>query len=291
MLGIKANRYALFDDWKFGINDVSDDVFAELFDRLHEIFSLPPNSEKYPSRETFLEENAGIKEFFGSSDNKVRFLEKRRDLESRDTDDLEPILMVKDYYVALLHAFDANRQFPACYMISTSKKYEQALSFLRGKTKKDEGILIISWVPSSEQDRFLESQELNTCNERIKELGLPVYKSSPFPEQEEICVKAIIPPQYILGYIHTEKKIFVPNPNLVKELEELYDLLDTESGSADREDTHREIIESAYISDIISGGIFIDQSAFRQRFKETKFTGFAYKEGAGRYKESERDDK
>lgn len=281
MLGVKANRYALFDDWKFDINDVSDDVFAELFDRLQEICksSLDRGMDDVRS---FLDINSEINTFFYNSSNRRVFVEKIIALEDGSR------RMVKDYYVALLHTFDRKRQFPACYMLSTSKKYEQALSFLRGKTKKDEGILIISWVPSSDQDRFLESQDLNTCNERIKELGLPVYKSSPFPEEEEICVKAIIPPQYILGYIHTEKKIFIPNPYLIEMLRLLPLLSDEGSESVDREDADREIIESAYISDIITGGIFIDQSDFRQRFEKTKFTGSVCIEGERKYSELER---
>lgn len=277
MLGVKANRYALFDDWKFDINDVSDNVFAELFDRLHEIFTSSAEPERYTSRKEFLKENPGIKGFFEAPGNKDKFLKKIKGLACRAD--------VKDYYVALLHAFDAGRQFPACYMISTSKKYEQALSFLRGKTKKDEGILIISWVPSSEQDRFLKYQDLNECNKQIEGLDLPVYKSSPFPEEEEICVKAIIPPQYILGYIHTEKKIFIPNPYLIEMLRLLPPLSDEGSESVDREDADREIIESVCIGHIIAEGISIDQSTFEEILRKSKFKRYASIGADGEYEE------
>ncbi|WP_299318600.1 hypothetical protein [uncultured Porphyromonas sp.] len=283
MLGEKANRYARDNDWKFDINDVSDNVFAELFDRLHEIFTSSAEPERYTSRKEFLKENPGIKGFFEAPGNKDKFLKKIKGLACRAD--------VKDYYVALLHAFDAGRQFPACYMISTSKKYEQALSFLRGKTKKDEGILIISWVPSSEQDRFLKYQDLNECNKQIESLDLPVYKSSPFPEEDEICIKAIIPPQYILGYIHTEKKAFIPNPNLIEMVRTLYHHLDRKLSRAEREDTPRGKKERDPISAIITEGIPIDQSAFMKRFEEAKFTGYAYIEGEGKYKEVKRDHK
>lgn len=292
MLGVKANRYALFDDWKFGINDVSDDVFAKLFDCLHEIFTSSAEPEGYPSRKKFLQENTGIKEFFGSPDNKVRFLEKIGGLACKAD--------VKDYYVALLHAFDAGRQFPACYMISTSTNYEAAQRFLKvkkanskkgRKANSKKGILIISWVLSSVKDRVLKYQDLNECNKQIEGLDLPVYKSSPFPKQKEMCIKAIIPPQFVLGYIHAGKKIFIPNPHLIKEMRSLPPLSDEGSGSADREDVYREIIESECIGHIITEGISIDQSTFEEILRKSKFKRYGSIGTDGEYKEPKRNPK
>ena len=284
MLGVKANRYALFDDWKFGINDVSDDVFAELFDRLQQICKSVLYQGMGDIR-SFLDKNSEINRFFYNSSNKEVFVKKIIALKD------ESKRMVKDYYVALLHTFDPERQFSACYMLSTSKVYEEALRFLRGITKKDEGILIISWVPSSAQAHFLDHQDLKGRNSQIRELDLPIYESSPYPEEQEICIKAIIPPQYILGYIHTEKKIFIPNPYLIEMLRLLSPLFDEGSESAVREDADREIIESECIGHIIAEGISIDQSSFKKILRESNLKSFVSIGADGEYKESKRNPK
>jgi len=208
MIGNKSFHF-LSTSNTFKIEDVGNPVFEELFNRLNRIITGQSENREYIVN-TFLSQNEEIKNFFSSEEKKMDFLTKTKNLKKEEKQ------LVKDYYIALLHAFHYD-QFPNCYMLSTSKEFNVTQKFIKGKDyhkKGTEGIVIISWIPKKD----ITSIDLNRANKKVAQLGFPSYQSSPYTNEKEICIKAGILPHFMLGYILTKEKKFIINPHLISQI-------------------------------------------------------------------------
>ncbi|MBR6879175.1 MAG: hypothetical protein IKM95_07340 [Bacteroidales bacterium] len=245
MLGEKSH---LFESNKYPlicIDDCSIAVFEFVFDRLHDkvcnlSFSNPNSLEKV---KLFLEANPSINKFFSNKNNKERFINK---ISAMDDSSKRHVL---DYYFSLLHTIGKSANGNS-FFISTSKSIKIAEQF------KNDGILVITWVPSSERNRqILCYKDINKLDNFIKAIGLPYFESSPYSNQEEVGIKGGILPHYIIGY--ADKDSFIVNPNLITQISSSYDF-----------------------ESLLKDGILTDQTHFDNVLQKTKYKGgFLCKDG------------
>lgn len=247
MLGCKAKHFEkeMKENKKlFAMNTTSKGVFEIIFERFwsacqSEVWTK--SEGEIDSYRKFCYENEQMCSYFGNRNNLQDFCNKILPLNDEEK------LKVKDYYVALLHAFESFK-FQHCYMLSTTTNFDVATKFAQG------GIIIFSWVPASKESDYIISFDLNYKNQNrershwIDSLGLPIYHKSPYSKEEEICVKAGVLPHYIIGYLNISQKSFVVNPHLLEHLR-----------------TGRKI------SYIVSRGITINQEHFRKVLSQTRY--------------------
>ena len=133
----ESNKYPLIC-----IDDCSIEVFEFVFDRFHDkvcnlSFSNPNSLEKV---KLFLEANPSINNYFSDGNNKSRFISTISELSDSKK------RYVLDYYFSLLHTIGKSANDNS-YFISTSKSVEIAEQF------KNDGIIVVTWVPSTERKR------------------------------------------------------------------------------------------------------------------------------------------
>lgn len=223
----------------FCLNDCSIELFNSVFDKLKDKlckvnFDAQGTKEKVSS---FLNSNKDFCNYFKTETNRKDFLLKIENLDD------EKKIIVKDYYLSLMHIIGRSMSGNNSYMISTSTKIKVAKKF-----KKD-GIIIVSWLPITERrDQIIKYNEVNKLNDEIKKMGLKYYVRPPYIEQEEICVKCGLLPHYIIGYSLDDS--FIVNKHLLTDLNMALDL-----------------------DSIIKDGIELkfDQECFYNILKETKY--------------------
>lgn len=227
----ESNKYPLIC-----IDDCTKDVFEFVFDRFHDKvctlrFSNPNSLEKV---KLFLEANPLINNYFSDGNNKARFISTVSEM---DDSKKRHIL---DYYFSLLHTIGKSADGNS-YFISTSKSVQIAEQF------KDDGIIVVTWVPSSERNRqIICYNDINKLDNLIKTIGLPYYETSLYSEQEEVCIKGGILPHYIVGYAY--KDSFIVNPNLITQISSSYDF-----------------------ENLLKDGINTDQTDFDNELQKTKY--------------------
>lgn len=236
MVGDKA-AYFRENQLKYNIKDES--IYSFLFDKFADKVCNPSkfhNSQTLCVVNNFLDSNPQFRIFFGNKDNKDLFEGK-----IEESNDKESII---DYYFSLLHLIGKSAN-GASYFLSSSKSFKIAEKF-----RNDEGIILIGWVPSKEKNKFIISYEdTEKLNKKIKELGLPIYERSPYPEQREICLKCGMFPHFIIGYVY--KNDFIINPHLL--------------------DFMRSMNDDAEFKNMLRRGLRIDQSNFDDLISKTKF--------------------
>lgn len=237
-LGAKSHYFEPHTHALFCVDDHSLELFEFIFEKLND--KLCGNKFNSPGTITainsFIQNNQDFYEFFSNETNKTGFISLIDKLDDKEKE------QAKDYYLSLMHVVGKSLS-PNSYMISTSKELKRAEEFIK------DGIIIVSWVPSSERHRqIIKFNDVNKTDSMIKRLGLPSYGVSPYSEQKEICVKGGLLPHYIIGY--SLKDSFIVNPGLLSQISSAYDL-------------NRIIIE----------GIGIDQSKFKDVLKTTKYKG------------------
>ena len=238
MLGEKSHHFESKDRPLICIDDCSKDVFKFIFDRFHDKvcalkFSNPNSREKV---KLFLESNPLINNYFSDKNNLESFLSTTSQMDDSNK------RHVLDYYFSLLHTIGKSAD-GSSYFISTSKNIEIAKQF------KNDGVIVITWVPSSERNRqIICYNDINKLDSFIKTAGLPYYEISLYSDQEEVCVKGGILPHYIVGYVYQDS--FIVNPNLLAQISTSYDF-----------------------ESLLKDGILTDQTHFDNVLQKTKYKG------------------
>ena len=237
MLGEKSHHFESVHRAWICVDDCSIEVFNYIFDRLQrKVCNLDFQNENTKNTvDKFLKDNPEIKSYFSDERNKEGFL-------SIITHNRLQKNRIKDYYFSLFHTIGKSAHGDS-YFISTSKSLDIANRF------QNDGIILITWVPESEKDRqIIRFENVNRMNKTIQKLGLPIWHTSPYVEQEEICVKGGLLPHFIVGYAYGD--YFVVNPSLLSQIQ----IKDN-------------------ITNIIKNGIDIDQTKFKDEKQKTKYKG------------------
>jgi hypothetical protein len=128
-------------------------------------------------------------------------------------------IMVRDYYLALLHHISKSEYYSSSFLLSTTTSFQQAHKFAWSKENEnsDNPLILFGWVPKH-YEGILSVSNLRILKSKINvhKLGLPVYERSFFPAQEEVTLKGGLLPHYLLGYLCNQKKheVFEINPVL-----------------------------------------------------------------------------
>lgn len=244
ILGAKANMFLTklpgIND--ININEANNSVFNLIFQMLSNLLNREfPFGLIRKFVGDFRKREFGIINFFCNQNNEQRFIDI--------IDKLTPYqqIIVRDYYLGLLHHISKSEYYASSFLLSTSIDFSQADKFAwRGEEKNSKNPLIIfGWVPYKYEGVLsVPDSRILTKTINMETVGLPVYEKSFFPYQKEVTLKGGLFPHYIIGYLHFERseKIFEINPTL-------FEINDSWNG-----------VE-----------LLIDQSTFHQHLKNTLF--------------------
>lgn len=223
MLGAKGRMFAAkdglpgMDKNEIDISASEGNEFALIFRMLHNLMTKEfPFGGIRVAMKKFRDNEALLTSYFRNEQNVEGFV---RGCMSVDND--RHRIMLRDYYLVLLHHISKSQYYTHSFLLSTSVSYPAAQQF--GWAKEDrslqDALIICGWIPRryygilSAPDYKVIEQDLN-----LKSSGLPVYDSSMFPKQEEITLKGGLFPHYIIGYVHYRfiYTIFEVNPAIFK---------------------------------------------------------------------------
>ena len=182
-----------------------DNIFSFIWEKFHEkVCKLDFSSMQTKEQVTqFLKCNPEIPHFFSNKQNKKCF-------EGLSELPFMKSTKITDYYLSILHTIGKSANGES-YFLSSSEKYLKADKF-----KGDNNIIIYGWLPRKGiNKRIIKYIDVEKSSSFVKSLGLPTYKVPVYPEQNEICIKCGLLPNYIIGFQHN--KNFYINPNIIKQ--------------------------------------------------------------------------
>jgi len=189
MVGEKGQRFYT-DNENFRIEDSEDYVFEK-------IFKYYKDSAKSKNQNTifFFERNKNLREFFTNKENKNTFITKVNEATNSEK------IIIRNYYLIMLHQLAAINYKKKSHFVSTSKEYKIAEKFANGKREKNR-IILHCWVP------------IKINREIISKFNLPIYNYHPYQYQREFSILGGILPHFISGLELIKTGEFYPNPNI-----------------------------------------------------------------------------
>lgn len=224
MLGAKANIFLtkLPEINEINIDEANNSVFNLIFKMLSNLLKREfPFGPIRRFVEDFRTREAKVISFFCNQDNEQRFV----DIIGRLT--LPQQIIIRDYYLGLLHHISKSEYYASSFMLSTSIDFSQASKFAWSREGKnsENSLIIFGWVPYK-YEGVLSVPDSRILRKKInmETIGLPVYEKSFFPYQKEVTLKGGLLPHYLLGYLYNnqEDKVFEINPVLF-ETNDLWD--------------------------------------------------------------------
>lgn len=218
ILGAKANMFLtkLPGINEIRIDEAGNNVFNLIFKMLSNLLKRKfPFGPVYRAVGDFKKREAGVINFFCNQDGEQTFI----NIISRLT--LNQRIIVRDYYLGLLHHISKSEYYSSSFLLSTSTDFAQASKFAgKGKNENSENPLIIfGWIPY-QYEGILSIPDIWVLRKNIdmNEIGLPVYEKSFFPFQREVTLKGGLLPHYMLGYLHNQnnRETFEINPSLFR---------------------------------------------------------------------------
>ncbi len=164
---------------------------------------------------SFCTREEAIKVFFCNASNEEKFAHELNNFSVKEK------ILARNYYLALLHHLGRSEYFYSfSFLLSTSTRFSTASNFAYSlQDIKKNPIIIFGWVPSQYKG-VLSVPNLRKLKQTLdlEKVGLPIYKRSFFPKQNEITLIGGLLPHYLLGYLDSEHedKIFEINPALFK---------------------------------------------------------------------------
>jgi hypothetical protein len=221
-IGSKADSYLFnFNEVDFPINLNNTD--KDLFDSIYKEFKENIDHQT-------LEKETEFKHFF---DEKTAedFTQKILNLEEDER------VMVKYYYLWLLHVIGETSYKSYSNFLSTTKDYETANDF------GNDELVYVGWIPRPIKKRAIYLGSLIQFSRRLKKLELPTYSDEPYPDENEISLIGGLFPHYIFGIYHQKRNLVLVNNYLL-------------------ESNMLNLIKDGLSSLIIKHGIGINQSNF-----------------------------
>lgn len=168
------------------VEDIGNETFSKLYEKLIEVFITKPREKKSVRR--FVETNPDFVRSLRQSD--FNCIENLSDGEK---------ILIRDYYLALLHQVYDKRYHSKSALISTSTDPNIAERF----HGEEEGILIKYFIPRDLVSTLTVppyALEEGNAARVIQHLNLPLVTSPPFVEQSEYSVKRALFPHFIASF-------------------------------------------------------------------------------------------
>lgn len=190
MLGEKAKRYYL-DDNSFEIDETNEFVFEKIADYFHS--TLKNNN---PNIRAFYNRNGLLSLYFSEKHNRIHFVGR---LDSLKQDEQ---LLIRNYYLTLLHQLASIKYKNKSHFVSTSEDYEVAKKFASSRNAKQNKVVLHCWSPTQVQANI------------VRKYGLPTYSIGPYHYQKEISVLGGILPHFIACIESVDNGEIYPNPHI-----------------------------------------------------------------------------
>lgn len=216
ILGTKASLFllGLLNENTININETDNKVFRRIFIMLANLLSREfPFGQIRMAIRNFRNNELEIINFFCNQDNEQRFIDKINELKPQEK------IIIRDYYLGLLHHISKSEYYPSSFLLSTSTDFSQAYKFAWSKEEEnsENPIIIFGWIPHK-YTGVLKISDTRVLIRKInmEAIGLPIYANSFFPFQKEITLKGGLLPHYQLGYLHNDNgdMVFEINPVL-----------------------------------------------------------------------------
>lgn len=192
MVGEKAKRY-FTDDTSFEIDNCENIVFDKIIKYINDSIK---NRNKNVI--TFFERNHHVKDFFLNKNNKVEFLSKIKNVSKEER------LVIRNYYLTLLHQLASINYRNKSHFVSTSIDYKIAEKFSKSN-RNVEKVILHCWNP------------LQIETSIVKKYKLPTYSLGPYHYQKEYSLLGGIFPHFIFGVEFSHLNKFFPNPNILNQ--------------------------------------------------------------------------
>jgi hypothetical protein len=202
------------EDEIINIADAAHNEFALIFVMLH---SLLKRELRFSARRTalvgFRDRENGFTTYFRDINNRQDFIDKMIHFSQEEK------VLLRDYYLALLHHMDISKYYTSSFLLSTTSNFGQAQKFAwkNESQSSTNPIILFGWVPQNFEG-LLSTPRTNTLKQKINFRGIemPLYETSFFPYQAEVTLKGGLLPHYFLGYLHNipSGEIFEINPAL-----------------------------------------------------------------------------
>jgi hypothetical protein len=161
----------------------------------------------------FKKDEAVLAAFFRAPENEDRFV--------RSIEAFEPSkrIIVRDYYLALLHHISKSQFYSSSFLLSATTSFSLAHKFAWSgeKNNSEDPLILFGWVPDN-YEGVLSTPDIKVLRNKvdIDASGLPVYNRSFFPYQQEITLKGGLLPHYLLGFLHhtRDQEVLEINPAL-----------------------------------------------------------------------------
>ncbi|HEY9670202.1 MAG TPA: hypothetical protein V6D11_02070 [Waterburya sp.] len=189
------------------INDISDETFGFLFERIVNVLSHPnlgPKVQQSCSRR--------FVSYFFDNRNRQNFI----DLVNSATKDIDKDkLQLRDYYLYFLHVAGTPGVRKETMLVSTSLSLEISERF-SGNNNKD-SLILYGFILQPYHNFIVSPWLASEYHQLASRNGLPTYQPfGLFPEQLEVSVKGALFPGFILGVKQVENSHFVVNPHVFK---------------------------------------------------------------------------
>lgn len=233
---------------KWRLNDIENEIFEDLFKIINVILKKPDDVVL-----CFSLNNKVLSDYFKNIKNVFSFKFNVSQLTKVEK------VKVRDYYLTLIHQFEDECFYPISSLLSVTTDYAVADGF-SGENK--EKIVLFGWLPfNRKSDKYeITYDYLNLTKKILSENNLPAYSNSFYPSEKEISLKGGILPNYIIGYLYSDRDseiFFDINPNFMS-----------------LKDNSKFWIED---------GLPIDQSGFWHELKKTNFQGSFWVNCNGEY--------
>ena len=204
-----------------GINEINIDgadnsvfclIFRMLSNLLEREFPFGPIKRAVSN---FRKRERGIFDFFCKQYNEQKFINIAEGLPLREQ------IIVRDYYLGLLHHITKSEYYASSFLLSTSIDFTQAYKFARKREKEnsENPLILFGWIPYK-YEGILSVPDSRVLRQKInmEAIGLPVYERSFFSYQKEVTLKGGLLPHYLLGYLHQNEgdEVFEINPALFR---------------------------------------------------------------------------
>lgn len=236
---------------KFEVSDISNRFFGSIFEMLFHLLSGYSYHRKVKSVvEQFKKREKHIVEYFSNKKNKKEFLKNIKGLTEKE------MVMLRDYYLTLLHHIADSEYYPISFMLSATTDFKVAKQFSKPAKKENDEIILFGWIPKS-RDTVQSPFSYLGASRKISELGFPTFKVPFFPHQKEITLKGGLLPHFLLGFLYSENDVeyFEINPCLFDELDEKW----------------------------IIDGLPVNQDGFWEELRATNMSGGFYVDDTGTY--------
>jgi hypothetical protein len=229
----------------YHIEDSSEAFFNSIFDMLNNLLCTSINSFNLQRKiDEFKNKEQLVVNFFCNEKNKKEFFKRISAAPNNE------LIIIRDYYLSLLHHINRSDYYPFSFLLSTTKNFNVAKRFVERHVNSHNEIIFAGWVPQNQRIIFTPFTTVGKQS-TVEKYGLPTYKKSFFPYQEEVSLKGGLMPHFIIGYFYSNatEKFFELNPYFINNTKE----------------------------DWVTDGLPVNQGAFWAKIKETQFrSAFVY---------------